>query len=69
MSDEPDDNVMGLPSEIAIAQDEAIAKANDRSQKAASMAISANNLRIVGVPGADYEFDDIYADEARRRVL
>ena len=63
MSDEPDDNVMGLPSEIAIAQDEAIAKANDRSQKAASMAISANNLRIVGVPGADYEFDDIYADE------
>lgn len=62
MSDEPD-NVMGLPSEIAIAQDEAIAKANDRSQKAASMAISANNLRIVGVPGADYEFDDIYADE------
>lgn len=63
MSDEHDDNVMGLPSEIAIAQDEAIAKANDRSQKAASMAISANNLRIVGVPGADYEFDDIYADE------
>ena len=63
MSDESDDNVMGLPSEIAIAQDEAIAKANDRSQKAASMAISANNLRIVGVPGADYEFDDIYADE------
>lgn len=63
MSDETDDNVMGLPSEIAIAQDEAIAKANDRSQKAASMAISANNLRIVGVPGADYEFDDIYADE------
>lgn len=63
MSDETDDKVMGLPSEIAIAQDEAIAKANDRSQKAASMAISANNLRIVGVPGADYEFDDIYADE------
>ena len=63
MSDDTDDNVMGLPSEIAIAQDEAIAKANDRSQKAASMAISANNLRIVGVPGADYEFDDIYADE------
>ena len=63
MADETDDNVMGLPSEIAIAQDEAIAKANDRSQKAASMAISANNLRIVGVPGADYEFDDIYADE------
>lgn len=31
MSDESDDNVMGLPSEIAIAQDEAIAKANDRS--------------------------------------
>lgn len=63
MSDETDDKVMGLPSEIAIAQDEAIAKANDRSQKAASMAISANNLRIVGVPGADYDFDDIYADE------
>lgn len=58
-----DDNIIGLPSEIALAQDEAIAKANDRSQKAANMAISANSLRMVGVPGADFEFDDIYADE------